>query len=39
MGKNPYSIKWVKNIVVIRHIDGARDIFLLFGYHQDTESE
>ena len=34
-----YSIKWVKNIVVILHIYGARDIFLLFCDHQDTESE
>ena len=29
----------MENIVVILHINGARDIFLLFFDHQDTESE
>ena len=35
----PYSIKWVKTVVVILHIYGARAIFLLFCNHQETESE
>ena len=34
-----YYTIWEKNIVVIIHIYGARAIFLLFYYHQDTESE
>ena len=34
----PYPTRWVKNIVVLIHIYGARTIFLLFFYHQDTKS-
>ena len=35
----PYSTKWMKNIMVIVQIYGARSVFLLFCDHQDTESE
>ena len=35
----PYYAKWVKTIVAILHIYGARDVLLLFCDHQDTESE
>ena len=34
-----YSTIWEKNIVAIIRIYGARAIFLLFCYHQDTESK
>ena len=35
----PYPKIWVKNIMVVIHIYGARVIFVLFYDHQDTESE
>ena len=34
-----YSTRREQNIVVILHIYGALYIYLLFYYHQDTESE
>ena len=34
----PYSTKWEKNIVMIRHIYGDIAIFLLFYDDQDTLS-
>ena len=34
-----YSTRWVKNIVAILHIYGARAIFLLLCNHQDNASE
>ena len=35
----PYSTTWENKIVAIIYIYGARDILLLFFYHQDTELE
>ena len=35
----PYPTRWVKNVLVVIHIYGARAILLLFCNHQDTESE
>ena len=34
-----YSTIWEKNVVLILHIHGARDVFLLFCDSQDTKSE
>ena len=34
-----YSTRRKKNILVVLHIPGTRDIFLLFCVHQDTDSD
>ena len=34
-----YPTRWEKNVVTILHIYGARAVFLLFCYPQDTEYE
>ena len=37
--QHPYSTIWEKKMVVILCYYGARDILLLFCYHQGTESQ
>ena len=37
--KYPYATRQVKIVMVILHLYGARSIFLLFSYDQDTECE
>ena len=37
--QHPYHNRWEKNVASTNHIYGARAILLLFGDHQDTESQ